>query len=1066
MLELVDQLSSDAWLAGSPPEPQLDDVDAYVPHLQPAVDLQPGRDFAHDAAPQDHPFAIGADPGASAQTTELGLEELERLGAAGGEELEAAGLAMQLVLADDADAGLSPSQPQPPPPPEALPPSPAPAASDPDPHAPAEGAAAGAGQPFTLLLCRKAQEAGAGPGPPEPVDGSQKTGDFAFEVELVLIASREYRLQAARGGRSWAGESVRVRLAYAGGVGAEVAAGLVRFKKGSKNGPAGESALLSFREDGRTAEGFGFRPDIASYQLPRRRPTIFLLSVEGLDGAPSPSSSSTSSSGRRSGRRRRRRRRCVWSQRPAAAAVAAGQGGEAGGGGAGGDGAMRGGGSGSDSEEGTTPETPPRWASSRWPTPATSPRPCAASASPASRRGAQRAPPAPALFLPVQRGPPPRPRQRPRRGSRGPPEGTRDGRAGDDVRGMTGFEREGRRGGGGEGGAAGPGRTSWGPTATTPTSSAASRPAPVRPRPPLHPSPRAARSAAPAAQPSGWQPRIRSFAESSLAPPYRHGSDAAREEATVFFRAALAAVRSCARAAGVKQPVAASDRPSPHVLRACEDLAAALTSPELFDTPLFSTLDGRFRTRAALEDLRLTGSAALARPRPAPPRRRPRRPAQRFSRPRRAQVHVVTAAWLKAILAATAEACAAKEDAELVAWHVWHIFEVCNGAWRWLRAPDLAPVDDVYMTALFGRADLLLEARPASPRRGAGDGDGTGASGRGPGRSRTWRGTRCCARGRQSGAAASSTPSAPAPPRPAAPPRRPRPAAPAPPARSRVVPAAGARNFEAWSVLIRAGLTPSREEATILSDLTWLMVFVPTKWDLCGHFASKMYWFCGDAVEDRWSEAVAITNMGLEASLRGRARMAVRHFERGTELFGALGEGASPGLNCCHEMAGQSCFHIGDFRGAYKAGRLACNTLHAAHGYSYQDTDIWADALRTIREVHSSRHKPGVLSRVFTLNDLAMGVKWSMRVLVRGDVCPKPRLAFLVAHSFYRVRPRPGAPAPAAPAHAPPAPPAQLGCIYHLLEKPAKAAPTSRRPPPTTPPIPCPRPPPPARPRG
>eukprot|EP00741_Cyanophora_paradoxa_P020596 tig00021275_g19880.t1 len=898
-----------------------------------------------------HPF--GADPGldVGAETANCNLEEAFEPAPAGADRDAHEGMelptSMQLALADEIDASqsTSPSQPQPQPAPE-QPPAEAPRPASSSSHAAAAAAGPGAGQPFTLLLCKKARDAWGGP--PEPVGASQKTGKYAEEVDLVLYAFREYRLQAPPGGRSWADESVCVRLAYAESA-AEVPTPLMRFKNGYKVGPAGDSVVLAFREDGRTPEGFGFRLEIASYQLPRRRPTVFRLTVEAaLDATPlavylvhvikrppqrkaalearvglggGDDAGDAPRAGRAGARDGRCRRRAVRAKREPGA------------------------------------PSPVRVARK------------AGTGLEAARDGHS-----------LPRPPPPHP----------PGPGEAEGGFEEDpeidelatmFQGLTGFEREGAAGAA-RTGAAAPERDELGPDGDD-VELLSRIPEPPR--------------IAAAGQPSNWQPRIRSFAGSSLAPPYRHGSDAAREEATVFFRAALAAVRSCAQAAGVKHPVAAGDPPSPHVLRACEDLATALSSPELFDTPLFSTLDGRFRARAALEDLRLTGSTALAR---RPPRRRPARPAAPPNRPPPAPATGLTQAAL------------CREDAELVAWHVWNIFEVCNGAWRWLRAPDLGPVDPAYMAALFDRANLLLKARPR-PALGLPAHPHVARDALLSARATIWRARLIHAYENwqlPSGAGAE---------------------------------AAAELYFEAWSVLIRAGLTPSREEATILSDLTWVLTFVPAKWDLCGHFASKMYWFCGDAVEDRWSEAVAITNMGLEASLRGRARLAIRHFARGAELIEALSEGARPALNCCHEMTAHSCFHIGDFRGALKAGRLAAYALHTTHGYSYQDTDIWAEAQRTIWGIHNARQKPGVLSRVFTLNDFAIGIKWSLRVLNRVDICPKPRLTFLVAHSYYRVRPAPHpAPRPTRPSpDRRPRPSVQLGCVYHLLEKPAKAAP-------------------------
>eukprot|EP00741_Cyanophora_paradoxa_P023141 tig00021569_g22351.t1 len=770
-------------------------------------------------------------------------------------------------------------------------------------------------QPFTLLLCRKARDAKGGP--PEPAEATPRTGEYADRADLVLIASREYRLQAVAGSGSWAGASVRVRLAFAESA-ATAPEPLLRFRNGYKFGPPSDSVVLSFQGDGCTSDGFGFRPEIASYQLPRRPPTLFRLTVEALDGAliafytvhvtkraPQRKGASTSSSSAQGRAQSEEPSLPLPSPRAKAPKRAAEQPVDMG--------PMRGGGGSGDSDSDDEARV------------AKIEREALTAGSDEHEHDMSDDPPAPPARARAPRRPPRTLRSSSR--TRGPAGGVKTEAAeGEpplppppadvDVTGLKGFEREEATGpaAAAAAAAAGPGLEDMDPDADD------SDLFQVIPEPP---SARSAATAAAARTPD-IRPQIRSFARNSLAPPYRHGSDAAREEATIFFRAALAAVRSCAQAAGVKHPVTASDRPSTHVLRACEDLAAALSSAELFDTPLFSTLDGRFRARAALEDLRLIGSAAL--------------------------VNAVTAAWHKAILAATSASCAAKDDASLIAVHVWHLFEVCNGPWRCLRAPDLSPVDCDYMPHLAEDARLYVHAtiwraRIAFSYHAWPDPSEAGAE------------------------------------------------------------AAAELYFEAWSTLIRAGLSPSGEEATILADLTYVLTLVPLKWELCGHFASKMYWFCGDSPDDAWGEAVAITNMGLEASLRGRARLATRHFARGAELISAMGEGARALLHNCHWLNSQSYFHIGDFRGALKASRLAAEVIHTTHGYSHQDNDIWGDSMRTTRAIHNALKQPGAQKiRPWTLEDLAGVIKWCLRVLHRTDISPKPRLAVCFdAHSFYRL---------------------------------------------------------------
>eukprot|EP00741_Cyanophora_paradoxa_P014662 tig00020816_g14140.t1 len=184
-----------------------------------------------------------------------------------------------------------------------------------------------------------------------------------------------------------------------------------------------------------------------------------------------------------------------------------------------------------------------------------------------------------------------------------------------------------------------------------------------------------------------------------LPPPFRHGSEAAREEAVKCVAAAAEALRAVASEVGARHPVDASWAAPARLVRACTDLAAALSLPEVFDTPLFADEEGRGRVRGYLEDLRLSGSPHF--------------------------VEGVYAAWHDALTSAHADFFTQLADAALMAEHCWRCIAVATGPMHVLP-PDLLPVGRDHVFALLdkaaeavkphGAAEPLLAARATGRR--------------------------------------------------------------------------------------------------------------------------------------------------------------------------------------------------------------------------------------------------------------------------------------------------------------------------------------------------------------
>eukprot|EP00741_Cyanophora_paradoxa_P007771 tig00001208_g7519.t1 len=378
-----------------------------------------------------------------------------------------------------------------------------------------------------------------------------------------------------------------------------------------------------------------------------------------------------------------------------------------------------------------------------------------------------------------------------------------------------------------------------------------------------------------AAAAEGAKPPAR-HASRQLQAPYRHASDAAREAALSLVAAADAAVRSTAAAAGVRHPVSFEQTIPRRVAAACEDLATALTTPDLFDTSLFLSREGRFRARRLLEDLRLCGSSRL--------------------------LDGVTAAWMTWLGASPPRAIKwgivlesmytfvmvgsepiglphelsrrpraprprPGEDAQLMAEHCWNALHVlCGHAFH--VTLDLLPVDRPFILNLLHHANALTAPFwAASPLLHA--------------RAKQKAGYALAAVGDNEGALDAY--------------------------------------FEAWSLLIRSGNTPSRTEAELLVELAHHALTMPAKWDLASHLASKLYWFrpaeTGSGAEqeqhDLHVEAVVMRTLGQEAFMRRRMKEAKRYYLRSAEIL----EGLAPCYRVLVERVYQLLHHIA-FRSA------------------------------------------------------------------------------------------------------------------------------------------------------
>eukprot|EP00741_Cyanophora_paradoxa_P009037 tig00001443_g8750.t1 len=381
-------------------------------------------------------------------------------------------------------------------------------------------------------------------------------------------------------------------------------------------------------------------------------------------------------------------------------------------------------------------------------------------------------------------------------------------------------------------------------------------------------------------------------------PPYRHAGEAEREAAVALVAAAGAAVRAAAAAAGVRHPVRAGQSVPPP--RRCLALRGRpphqiLSSATVFDTPLFSTQEGRHRLRRILEDLRLCGSSWL--------------------------VDSVLGAWLRCLT--NVPPASPSEDARLMAEHIWRMLETIAGHAQAI-AVDLLPISRAQLTGLVDFAARLAlptrPARPAAPPRSAAEPDGSGAGGQDAdpvffARSLMKRGWGCMA--------------------------------------DEQYEAAMELYFEAWSTLIRTQNTPSRAELDLFIHMNYIVLMLPNRRDLAAHLCSKVYWFVDDY--DPWYEAAAFRALGQEAFFRRDWKVARRHLLRAVELLEPMPDGYRVITQNPYLLLGQCCFHRADFRGVLNYVRHTNAVVSALQRLSFHELDIAAQFLSLLGPVYEPR---------------------------------------------------------------------------------------------------------------
>eukprot|EP00741_Cyanophora_paradoxa_P008439 tig00001331_g8166.t1 len=444
---------------------------------------------------------------------------------------------------------------------------------------------------------------------------------------------------------------------------------------------------------------------------------------------------------------------------------------------------------------------------------------------------------------------------------------------------------------------------------------------------------------------------------SGMAPPYRHASAASRDGAVAMVHASHAAVGAVAASLGVKHPVPGNRHPPPRLVTACRDLAAALSNAEVFDSPLFRSRDGRFRARAALEDLRFSGSSELARPYP-PPSLPPA-----FVRERGAQLESVAGAWRKLLLAAGTHAGALvgfpdPDDAALAAEHAWNAIAVLCGEARIVSA-DLLPAERLATPHFAGRAALRCEAM----------------------RRRAW----------------ALEQARPAP----GPDLRP------PPTRGRgqwrESDAALELLFGAWSELIRAGETPSRQEAALLCELADLLLRMPHRSHLGFHICTRLYWFCEGEDEDRFGEACAVRTLGWGAFMRGQWRSSRRHLERAVSILTPMSPGYRAPLERIYQTMGVCSFHTADLGGLrHYAGRSLAQTCEA-YGFAYPELDYTFNWLPWWMSIIEHKVKPGTMNREPKLEDVASNLRWNVMFMERFVMRGHPFRESVVGHALFQL---------------------------------------------------------------
>eukprot|EP00741_Cyanophora_paradoxa_P013983 tig00020723_g13499.t1 len=303
----------------------------------------------------------------------------------------------------------------------------------------------------------------------------------------------------------------------------------------------------------------------------------------------------------------------------------------------------------------------------------------------------------------------------------------------------------------------------------------------------------------------------------------------------------------------------------------------------------------------------------------------------------------VAAAWRSHILAAgsdpetgTFPGLKDPEDAALAAEHAWNAVSVLCGEARFASS-DLFPVPRSYVFSLIEHADRLTaphwEGRPALRCEAM--------------RRRAW----ALEQWRESDAALELY-------------------------------------FEAWSELIRAGETPSRQEAGLLCELADSLLRMPNRSHLGSHICPRLYWFCDGDEEDVFGEACAIRTLGWEAFMNGKWRNSRRHLERAAGILAPMSPGYRAPLERIFQTTALASFHVGDLSGVHTYARRSLAQASETYGFGYPEIDYTFNWLPWWLNVLEHKVRPGTMKREPKLEDVASNMRWSLllteRVLFRG----------------------------------------------------------------------------------
>eukprot|EP00741_Cyanophora_paradoxa_P020933 tig00021319_g20209.t1 len=438
-----------------------------------------------------------------------------------------------------------------------------------------------------------------------------------------------------------------------------------------------------------------------------------------------------------------------------------------------------------------------------------------------------------------------------------------------------------------------------------------------------------------------------------LEPPYRHASERGRHAALQAVADADADLQHAAAAASARHPVPAGATPAPPSSPpAAPSPPCAVSSPGVFDTPLFRSRDGRFGARLLLEDTRLSGSAALA--------------------------TGVFDAW-RELLAAAAPTTAAPgrtpscwrstagiasrsprgrppPSARAPAASPSALTRVPAG----LPLPsDLLPVDRGYVFSLLDKADEALAPHVAEP-------GGKGAA---------LRARALLHRGRAADQFGE-------------------------------LQASMDMLFEAWSLLLRTGHSPSRLEAHVLRHLASVLLRTPHKFELASReICAKLYWFTGDD-EDRYDEACALETLAAESMARGNWKAAKVHLKRADDLLERMSVGFRVHAERLQQAMLRCSLQTADAPGCIRHAGLAFGAAEKLLGFSFPELDIVLHTHEQTRRLAESRWNPAGYSGPRSMEQLTAAMRWIAPAMAAGRLRDafQGHLEYVLALSLFYAR--------------------------------------------------------------